>query len=152
MSNDSPVFSERLWPSPALMVILLLLVPAVTLMLTPLNATIALPVAIIVYALISLTLVLMSPVIRVQGQVLYAGRAKVDAAHLGDISQLESGALKSVLGPHADARAYLLIRGYIHRGIKIEIQDHEDPTPYWVLTTRRPTELTAALETAKTKA
>lgn len=150
MSKDPLVaYSERLWPSPALMITLLLIIPAVMLMIVPLNAAIALPVAIAAYLLIAGSLMLVSPSIRVQDGELFAGSARVPLSLLGEVTQLDDSALRRILGQGADARAFLLVRGYIHRGVHIELHDVDDPTPYWVLTSRRPVALAAAVEAAR---
>jgi len=47
------------------MIALLLLLPAVAMVMTPINATFAIPTAIAVYVLIAGSLVLMSPVVQV---------------------------------------------------------------------------------------
>lgn len=149
MSNNPASYSERLWPSPVLIATLLLLVPSVTLVITPLQASIALPVAIAVYVLVVTALVMMSPTIKIEERSLLAGRAKIDLAHIGEATKLGQTGLRRVLGPEADARAYLVIRGYIHQGVKLEIVDPNDPTPYWILTSRKPDELIAAIQTAR---
>ena len=43
-----------------------------------------------------------------------------------------------------DARAYLCIRGWIPTGIRVAVADPQDPTPYWLVSTRRPEELLTA--------
>ena len=45
----------------------------------------------------------------------------------------------------ADARAYLLLRPYLKRAVRVEIADPADPTPYWLVATRHPETLAAAL-------
>ena len=49
------------------------------------------------------------------------------------------------LGTDADARAYLVTRPYIDRGVLVPIADDSDPTPYWLVSSRRPDALAAAL-------
>ena len=150
MSKPLPSeFRERLWPSPWLLIVLLLLIPAVMLTVTPLIPELALPIAIAAYVLIAGSLLLMAPSISVRDGVLHAGRASVPVAFTGQIEALDEGSLRRVIGPGADARAYLLVRGHIHRGLRIEITDAADPTPYWVMTTRKPQSLTAAIERAR---
>jgi hypothetical protein len=51
-------------------------------------------------------------------------------------------------GRDADARAYLLLRPYVRRAVRIEITDPRDTTPYWLLSTRHPERLAAALSSA----
>jgi hypothetical protein len=50
-----------------------------------------------------------------------------------------------VAGPGADARAYLLLRPYLKRAVKVEITDPADPAPYWLLSTRHPDRLAGAI-------
>lgn len=149
---SSSNYRERLWPSPGLLIALLLLLPAVYMVITPISRAMALPLAIIVYVVISGSLVLMSPTVQVSGGVLSAGSARIPASALGEIELLDDAALRRTIGPGADARAYLLVRGFIHRGLRIEVIDANDPTPYWVLTSRKPQRFAAALESAKAEA
>lgn len=142
-------YSERLWPSPGLLIALLLLLPAVYMVMTPLESALALPVAIAVYVLIAGSLVLLAPTIHVKGGVLIAGNAQVPVSELGEVQVLDDASLRRTIGPGADARAYLLVRGFIHKGLRIELVDNEDPTPYWVLTSRRPRKFAQAIEAAK---
>lgn len=142
-------YQERLWPSPGLLIALLLLLPAVFMVITPIQAPLALPIAIAVYVLIAGSLVVMAPVVKVKDGVLSAGTAQVPVAVLGEVEVLDDAALRRTIGPGADARAHLLVRGFIHRGLRIELVDSEDPTPYWVLTSRRPQQFAQAIEAAK---
>lgn len=144
-----PVFRERLWPTPWLFVALLLIVPAVTLAVMPLNAGLALPLGIGFYVLIAGSLTLAAPAISVENGILAAGRARIPVSLLGEAVALDSDALRTAIGPQLDARAHLLVRGYIHRGVKIEVTDPADPAPYWVLTTRKPRTLLAAIDAAR---
>lgn len=83
--------------------------------------------------------------IRVSDGVLHAGRAHIALAHVGSVEALGREDTRRVAGVDADARAYLLLRPYLKRAVKVEITDPDDPTPYWLLHTRHPRELAAAL-------
>lgn len=50
----------------------------------------------------------------------------------------------------ADARAFMLLRGYVETAVRVEVTDPEDPTPYVYLSTRDPRGLAAALSTVPT--
>ncbi len=76
-----------------------------------------------------------------------AGRAHIDAAHLGAATALDAEATRRVAGVDADARAYLLLRPYLKRAVRVEINDPADPAPYWLVNTRHPDELARALTT-----
>ena len=86
-----------------------------------------------------------SPRIVVTDQWLHAGRARIERRHLGEVEALDARAMWSRAGPEANVRAYLLLRPYIKTGVRISIDDPQDPTPYWLLSSRRPDALAAAL-------
>lgn len=138
-------YRERLLPSVGFFVALLLLIPAVALVMTPINASIAWPLAVALYVFAAILFIVISPVIEVREGKLIAGRAQIPVDMLGEIEPLASDALRDAIGPGADARSFLLVRGWIHRGLKITITDPADPTPFWILTSRRPLNLAAAL-------
>jgi hypothetical protein len=82
---------------------------------------------------------------------LHAGRAQIAAEHLGPAVALDADATRRLAGPEADARAYLLLRPYLKRAVRVDIADPADPAPYWLLSSRRPDELAAAINTLRGK-
>lgn len=89
-----------------------------------------------------------SPVISLSDGVLRAGRARIDVRHLGAAEALDPEAARRAAGVEADARAFLLLRPYRKRSVRVAVEDPADPTPYWLLSSRRPEALVAALEAA----
>lgn len=83
--------------------------------------------------------------IQVDAGSLRAGSATIPRRFLGTVTPLDRAQTRALLGVGADARAYLLTRPYLSRSVRIELHDPADPTPYWVLGTRRPQRLAAAL-------
>jgi Protein of unknown function (DUF3093) len=75
-----------------------------------------------------------------------AGRARIEGVHLGAVAALDAEATRRVAGPEADARAYLLLRPYLKRAVRVEITDPADPAPYWLVSSRRPDELATAIQ------
>ncbi|WP_239459879.1 DUF3093 domain-containing protein [Nocardioides daejeonensis] len=76
---------------------------------------------------------------------LRAGRAHIPLALLGEATALDPEAARRAAGVEADARAYLLLRPYLKRAVKVQIDDPADPTPYWLLATRHPQRLAHVL-------
>jgi energy-coupling factor transporter transmembrane protein EcfT len=76
---------------------------------------------------------------------LSAGRARIEAPYLGRADALDAEASRRTAGVDADARAFLLLRPYLKRAVKVQISDPADPAPYWLLGTRHPERLAAAL-------
>ena len=48
-------------------------------------------------------------------------------------------------GTGLDARAFLVIRGWVQPVVRVPITDPDDPAPYWLLSSRRPKELAAVI-------
>lgn len=84
--------------------------------------------------------------------VFRAGRAAIPVAHLGVATALDAEATRLLSGRDADARAYLLLRPYLKQAVRVDITDPADPTPYWLVSTRRPDRLAAALASSHTAA
>lgn len=76
---------------------------------------------------------------------LHAGKARIDLRHVGEVTTLDADGMRRQAGQDADARAYLLLRPYLKRGVRVEITDPADPAPYWLISSRRPDRLAAAL-------
>lgn len=81
----------------------------------------------------------------VAGDTFRAGRAHIHGRHLGAATALDADEARWTAGPGADARAYLILRPYLKRAVRVEITDPADPAPYWLVATRRPEELAQAL-------
>jgi Protein of unknown function (DUF3093) len=90
--------------------------------------------------------------IRIVGGSLIAGEAKIPLSALGEAEILDAEEARAWRTHKADTRAFLLLRAYIPRALKVEVIDPEDPTPYLYLSTREPERLAEALESARTAA
>ena len=77
------------------------------------------------------------------------GRARLPLTALGPAEALTGDAARTARGPGLDRRAYLAIRGYVPGVVRIGVDDDADPTPYWLVSTRRPERLVAVLEAAR---
>ncbi|TGN76747.1 DUF3093 domain-containing protein [Streptomyces bauhiniae] len=93
-----------------------------------------------------------SPRIRVVGDALIAGDARIPVAALGAAEVLDAEEARAWRTYKADVRAFLLLRAYIPTALRVEVTDPEDPTPYLYLSTRDPEKLAAAIAGAKTPA
>jgi hypothetical protein len=86
-----------------------------------------------------------APEIEVRDGVLHAGDARIALSRIGAVEALDKDAARRVHGVEADARAFLLTRPYVARAVKGVVEDPDDPTPYWLLSSRHPRQLAAAL-------
>lgn len=104
--------------------------------------------AVVIAALAALLVGYGAAEVAVRDGELRAGRARIPVALLAGPTVLDAEATKLQIGREADARAYLLLRPYVRRSVRVDVTDREDPTPYWLLSTRRPERLVAALRRA----
>jgi Protein of unknown function (DUF3093) len=101
--------------------------------------------AVALAAMVSLFLVYGRPRVAVEDGTLRAGRAHIGLEHVGEVTALDADAVRRQAGVDADARAYLLLRPYLKRGVRIDVSDPADPTPYWLVSCRRPDALVSAV-------
>ncbi|MEU6369156.1 DUF3093 domain-containing protein [Streptomyces sp. NPDC046931] len=90
--------------------------------------------------------------IRVLGDSLLAGEARVPLSALGDTEVLDPEEARAWRTYKADTRAFMLLRAYIPTALKVKVTDPADPTPYLYLSTREPERLAAALKAARAQA
>ena len=76
---------------------------------------------------------------------LRVGRAHLSPDDIGPVRALDPRGFREQLGPQADARAWLRTRPYVDAGVRVDVADPSDPTPYWLVSSRRPEALAAAL-------
>ncbi|AWE52886.1 DUF3093 domain-containing protein [Streptomyces nigra] len=87
--------------------------------------------------------------IRVVGDSLVAGDARIPLTALGEAEVLDAEEARAWRTHKADTRAFLLLRSYIPTALRVEVTDPEDPTPYLYLSTREPERLAEAIHSAK---
>ncbi|HVX07231.1 DUF3093 domain-containing protein [Humibacter sp.] len=139
------VYRERLWAAPWLFVATALVIPASIIVFAPINMIIGVVCAIVLYAGCVVGLIAGSPTIEVTTGELTAGRAHIERRYLGAAESFDGSEATLQRGRLLDARAWLLIRGWVSGVVRIPILDDDDPAPYWLLSSRRPAELARAL-------
>jgi hypothetical protein len=90
------------------------------------------------------------PRVGVEDGTFRAGRAHVGLQHVGEVTALDADGVRRQAGVDADARAYLLLRPYLKRGVRVEITDPTDPAPYWLVSCRRPEAVVTAVRVGRT--
>ncbi|WP_105036636.1 DUF3093 domain-containing protein [Cryobacterium aureum] len=145
-----PDYREKLWPNAWAFIVTALVIPASILVLVPISLFAGIVTAAVLYGGCVLLLVLASPVVRVQNGELIAGPATISTTLLGEASAFEAKEATQERGPRLDARAWLLIRGWIDPVVRVPIVDAKDPAPYWVISSRHPRELAAAINESRT--
>lgn len=150
MSNSAvPSYHERLWPAAWVFVATALVIPASLLVFLPISTTAGIVCAVVLYGAVVVTLLVTTPVVEVDDAVLAAGRARLPRAVIATVTSFTGTEATAQRGTQLDARAWLLLRGWIPGLVKVQLDDPSDPTPYWLVSTRHPAQLAAALTPQK---
>jgi len=144
-----PEYREKLWAAPWLFVATALVIPASILVFTPISPTVGIITAAGLYAGCVALLIAASPVVRVRDGVLEAGNARIGTAMLGLAVAFEAEEARQERGPRLDVRAWLLIRGWVDPVVRVPIDDPADPAPYWLISSRNPQKLAAAINESR---
>lgn len=87
--------------------------------------------------------------VRVTGGELQVGGERLPLRQAGEVAALDERQTRAIRGPKADPSAFVFVRPYLRRSVYVEVGGGEDGTPYWLVGTRRPAELAAAIERAR---
>ena len=77
-----------------------------------------------------------------------AGAAHLPVRLVGRTDVVSGEAKQRALGPDLDPDAFVVHRPWIGPVVRLEVLDPDDPTPYWVISTRHPDRLIAAVRGA----
>lgn len=83
--------------------------------------------------------------IEVAGGELRVDDARLPVRFIAEVTPLDSTAKRDLLGPYAEPYAFVVQRPWVSGAVQVRLDDPADPTPYWVLSTRHPAALAAAL-------
>lgn len=87
----------------------------------------------------------MRTTIYVSNQMLHVNKAKIDLKYIKSATVLTPVEYKKMIGVAADPAAFLAINFWVKSGVKVELKDKKDPTPYWLISSRNPKKLVKAL-------
>jgi len=149
------------------------------LLATEVVAGYALPIAVAIYVvLVGLVAAMLwswsRPTVLVTEKELRAGPACLPLAAVGEVSALDEAQTRSLRGPRGDPAAFLLLRPYLRQAVYIEVATPGAQTrahrrlrgfrlraemtrpatdsPYWLVCTRHPAGLVAAINGARATA
>lgn len=138
-------YRERLWPAWWVFLSTGLVIPAALMVFLPISPEAGVIAAIVLYAGVVVVLLATTATIEVDDRELRCGRARIPLEFVGDATAFRGDEAVAERGVRLDARAWLLLRGWIGPVIRIEITDPQDPTPYWIVSTRTPEALRDAI-------
>lgn len=142
-------YRERLSPSLWMIVSAAVCAPMAALVFVPLDRTVALVIGIAVGVAVVALMLAASPTVSVGGGELRAGRAHIPVELLDEGSWSTGEEARQARGVGLNPRSWHLLRGGIDGVATFAVTDPDDPTPSWVISSRTPDRLVAAVRRAR---
>ncbi|EJZ04567.1 DUF3093 domain-containing protein [Mycolicibacterium vaccae] len=76
---------------------------------------------------------------------LWVGDAHLPASVITRAAEVPRSAKSAALGRQLDPAAYVVHKGWVGPMVLLVLEDPDDPTPYWLVSARRPDQVLAAL-------
>jgi hypothetical protein len=143
---ESPLYKERVLPNFGTFAAVFALLPSIAIISEPFDIRIGLAVGVVVVITIWTLLILRAPTIELSQLELRVGRVGIFRNLIGEAEVISKDRIFLERGPNLDPGAHKVFQGSVKTAIKIAILDPEDPTPYWLISTRKPDKLVELLE------
>ena len=79
------------------------------------------------------------------GHILRIDQANIEVQYLTNVRVLDKSEMRLLRTRDADPAAYLAIKFWEPQGVRIDLSDPRDKTPYWLITSKRGEEIAALL-------
>lgn len=129
------------WPLPLVMAVLL---AAMVHMGYP-GLRAWLPYLVLIPLVVGVLLWLGNTKIKITEGELWVGDAHLPVRLIDGVDVIEPSQKRKALGPDLDPAAFVVHRPWVRNSVRVWLDDENDPTPYWVISTRRPHAVAARL-------
>lgn len=83
--------------------------------------------------------------VTVQQGTLHVKGARLEPSYVAGVVALDTPTMRRLIGRDGDPAAFHATKPWLGPGVQILLDDPDDPTPYWVVSSRHPRKLAAAL-------
>ena len=132
------LYKERVLPSIYFYIASITLPLSLFLVALPFSELVSISLALLSIPAILLFSWLGSPLISLTEQSLAIGSVAIDLKHVGKAEVIYPASAFEERGVKLDSRAYTRFQIGVKQMVKIQIEDSQDPTPYWLVATRNP--------------
>jgi hypothetical protein len=143
---ESPLYKERVLPNFGTFAAIFALLPSIAIISEPFDIRIGLAIGVVAVIAIWTLLILRAPRIELSQLELKVGRVAILRNFIGEAEAISKEGIFLERGPNLDPGAHKVFQGSVKTAIKIPITDPEDPTPYWLISTRNPDKLAELLK------
>lgn len=142
----SPLYKERVLPNFGTFAAIFALLPSIAIISEPFDIRIGLVIGVLVVITIWILLILRAPKIELSQLELKVGRVAISRNLIGEAEIISKDRIFLERGPKLNPGAHKVFQGSVKSAIKLQITDPEDPTPYWLISTRKPDKLAEHLK------
>jgi hypothetical protein len=141
-SADAPLYRERLrtpiwWYAVALFVASLL---AGEFGIAAYSLTLWIPFGVLLPASLVIVWSIGHSSLEIKGGEVHIRGAHIPMSEISGAVALDALTLKRVVGREGDPAAFVSIRPWVGPGVQLWVDDPQDPTPYWIVSSRTPQE------------
>jgi hypothetical protein len=144
-----PLYKERVLPNIGTFAATFVFLPSAVVVSEPFDISVGILVGAIGVAIIWALLVLKAPSVRVSNGNLTVNQVSIPVELLGEPEVVTKREIFDERGPNLDSRAHKVFQGTVKTALKIPIMDHEDSTPYWLISSKKPEKFAQAIKNAR---
>ena len=141
------VYTEKLGPSIGMWILIVIAAASTALMVVPVWKAGVVILPVVCFVVLAWWLRSLGFSIIVTDRQLFVGDAHIDRRFITETTGYDVEEARTARGTDLDARAFLMLRPWAKCAVRIDIHDESDPTPYWLVSSKRPMELAEALGT-----
>ena len=142
---DSMQYTERVLPNFGTFAAVFVLLPSIVIISEPFDLGVGLVIGSVAVFIIWVVLFIRAPKIEITNSNLRVARVTISRAFIGEPTAIGKNDIFAERGPKLDPAAHKVFQGTVSTAVKIPIIDPEDPTPYWLVSTRNPKKLVELL-------
>ena len=143
--RSEPQYTEWVVPNWTSFLPILAIYPTFWLTFLPIDVTVGTWTGIFISALVVVLMLAKSARITVSAGILRVSNAQIDRKFIIEVEAIGSEDGFAERGRNLDPRAWIHFQGSVKTLCKVWINDPDDPTPYWIFSTRNPEELKRVL-------
>ena len=143
--RSEPHYSEWVLPNWTSFLPVLAIYPTLWLTFLPIDLVLGTTLGIGLTVLVIILMIAKSARIKVSDSSLVVANASIERRFISAVETIAAEDGFAARGRDLDPRAWIHFQGSVKTLVRVTIEDPEDPTPYWLFSTRKPIELRKAL-------
>ena len=140
-----PKYTEWVLPNWTSFIPVLGIFPAIWLTFLPINVSIGLWSGVAVSLLVVVLMIAKSAKVSVTDDELRVANAVINRCHIASVEVISKDEAFAARGRDLDPRAWIHFQGSVPTLALVRLNDPEDPTPYWLFSTRNPEKVRESL-------